>query len=569
MYAGGLVSYRGVRVGEVHKLVLTHDGVDAYLDIDNGWDDKIPSDTLAVVGNRSAVGEQYVDLQPQTDNGPYLHDGSQIAMADTRTPLPTQKLLADISHTVDSVNRKSLRTTVHELGTAFAGTGPDLRRIIDTGTSFIHEANRNFDVTTALIRDGNTVLHGQIASADAIRSFARDLKLFSGTLAGHDRDLRRVIDNGSVTATELRRFLDDNKIHLASLINNLVTTGDIVVKHLPGLRQVLVLYPYVVEGGFTVVSKSPETGLYDAHFGLVADNRPRGLPRRVREHRHPPAAGRLEPAHEREGALRGAGLAVRRARRAARAEQPAGGEVPRPRGVVRPGPPPPDVGISGPLTTRRRGEPRPRHTRRGDLEMAVASALDRRPEVTLDDVTPSSPPPRSALFRLVLLGALAIVLVASLVGIAVLRSHRTGNASSLQSEREAAMATTQQFVLRVNTYGPSLLDSQGQMPKYRSRVKAVITPKFAASFDQSVPVAEQSVKNYGLDRTCAVFSTGVEVIDSDSAQVLVAGSISQTVKNRKGKRVSTGEPSPFRLRVSLDKIDGRWLVDDYAPVTGP
>jgi hypothetical protein len=99
-------------------------------------------------------------------------------------------------------------------------------------------------------------------------------------------------------------------------------------------------------------------------------------------------------------------------------------------------------------------------------------------------------------------------------------------------------------------------------------VKAVITPKFATSFDQSVAVAEQSVKNYGLDRTCAVFSTGVEVIDSDSAQVLVAGSISQTVKNRAGKRVSAGEPAPFRLRVSLDKIDGQWLVDDYAPVTG-
>ena len=274
MYAGGLVSYRGVRIGEVDKLVLTHDGVDAYLGIDKGWDGKIPAETLAVVGNRSAVGEQYVDLQPQTDNGPYLHDGSQIAMADTRTPLPTEKLLADISTTAESVNRGSLRTTVHELGTAFAGTGPDLQRIIDTGTSFIHAANRNFDVTTALIRDGNTVLHGQIASADAIRSFAHDLRLFSGTLAGHDRDLRRVIDNGSVTASQLRRFLQDNKVHLASLINNLVTTGDIVVKHLPGLRQVLVLYPYVVEGGFTVVSKSPETGLYDAHFGMVMTNDP-------------------------------------------------------------------------------------------------------------------------------------------------------------------------------------------------------------------------------------------------------------------------------------------------------
>jgi len=56
------------------------------------------------------------------------------------------------------VDQRSLRTTVHELGLAFAGTGPDLQRIIDTGTSFIHTANRNFDVTTALIRDGNTVI---------------------------------------------------------------------------------------------------------------------------------------------------------------------------------------------------------------------------------------------------------------------------------------------------------------------------------------------------------------------------------------------------------------------------
>jgi phospholipid/cholesterol/gamma-HCH transport system substrate-binding protein len=274
MYAGGLVSYRGVPVGQVHRLVLTRDGVDAYLDIDRGWDDKIPADTLAVVGNRSAVGEQYVDLQPQTDSGPFLHDGSQIAMADTRTPLPTQKLLGDISNTVESVHRGSLRTTVHALGLAFGGTGLDLQRIIDTGTSFIHAANRNFDVTTGLLRDGDTVLRGQIASSDAIRSFAHDLRLFSGTLAGHDRDLRRVIDSGSATASELRSFLKDNDVDLASLIDNLVTTGNIVVQHLAGLRQVLVVYPYVVESGFTVVSKSPETGLYDAHFGLVLTNDP-------------------------------------------------------------------------------------------------------------------------------------------------------------------------------------------------------------------------------------------------------------------------------------------------------
>jgi hypothetical protein len=209
------------------------------------------------------------------------------------------------------------------------------------------------------------------------------------------------------------------------------------------------------------------------------------------------------------------------------------------------------------------------------VEVAVAPAPGDRAEVTSDHPTSA---PRAALFRLVLLCVLTLALVASLVWIPLLLAHRqvavfghdigSDSASTVQADREAAMATTQQFVLRVNTYGPSMLDADGQMPTYRSRVKAVITPKFAVSFDKSVTVAEQSVKSYGLKRSCAVFSTGVEVIDSDSAQVLVAGSISQTATNKNGKRVSTGEPAPFRLRVSLDKIDGRWLVDDYQPVTG-
>jgi Mce-associated membrane protein len=191
-------------------------------------------------------------------------------------------------------------------------------------------------------------------------------------------------------------------------------------------------------------------------------------------------------------------------------------------------------------------------------------------EVTSDHTTTA---PAAARFRLLLLGALVVALIASVVlGVGLGRSRDVWPFSSaasdqVQADREAAMAQTQQFVLRVNTYGPSMLDSQGQMPSYRARVKAVITPKFAVSFDQGVTVAEQSVKNYHLKRTCAVYSTGTEVIDSDSAQVLVAGSISQTVLNKKGKRIPTGEPAPFRLRVTLDKIDGKWLVDDYQTVT--
>ena len=269
IFAGAEVSYRGVTIGEVEKLEVTEEGVDVYLGIDNKWDE-IPKDAVAVVGNRSAVGEQYVELQPKTDEGPYLDDDSEIALEDTRTPIPTAKLLEDISTTTSSVDKDDLRTVVTEMGLAFDGTGEDLGQIIDTSNSFIETANANFDTTTKLIKDSNTVLNTQLDSASSIRSFTNDLALFSTTLAGADPDLRKVIDSGSVAVNELRTFIEENEVDLGSLINNLVTTGEVVVKNLDGIEQILVLYPYVVEGGFTVVSKEPgPNGRYNAHFGMV------------------------------------------------------------------------------------------------------------------------------------------------------------------------------------------------------------------------------------------------------------------------------------------------------------
>ena len=273
IFSGAEVTYRGVKIGKVEKLTLTDQGVDVDLGIDNEFD-TIPAATLALVGNKSAVGEQYVELQPKTNDEPYLEDGSEIAVEDTKTPIQVETLLSNLATTVDSVDQDALRTTVSELGAAFAGTAEDLQTIIDTGNDFINAANENFDTTTALIRDGNTVLTGQIDSESAIRSFATNLSLFSGALADADPAINTLLDNGSGAALALRRFIEDNEVELGDLINNLITTGEIVTRRLDGLEQILVIYPYVVEGGFTVVSKSPDTGLYDAHFGLIATTNP-------------------------------------------------------------------------------------------------------------------------------------------------------------------------------------------------------------------------------------------------------------------------------------------------------
>jgi phospholipid/cholesterol/gamma-HCH transport system substrate-binding protein len=267
IFTGAEVTYRGVKIGSVQDMKLTDKGVDVLLSIDKS-SEKIPKDTVALVGNKSAVGEQYVELQPKTDSAPYLRDGSEITTPDTRVPVSTTEILTNLSNLVESVPQADLRTVVAEYGAAFKDTGPSIGQIIDTSSSFIDTANANFDTTTALIRDSRVVLQTQVDKGSAIRAFTRDLALFSGTVADNDKYLRSLIENGSATANELRTFLEQNRVNLGSLINNLVTNNEVVVKHLKGIRQLLVIYPYVVAGGFTVAKKNAD-GQYDAQFGLI------------------------------------------------------------------------------------------------------------------------------------------------------------------------------------------------------------------------------------------------------------------------------------------------------------
>jgi hypothetical protein len=195
-------------------------------------------------------------------------------------------------------------------------------------------------------------------------------------------------------------------------------------------------------------------------------------------------------------------------------------------------------------------------------------------------VTPETSPasderPTSHRLRLTLLVVLLVLLLAATAAVVYLATTRPvpalgidGDQAALQSERESVMAQAEQFMLRINTYGPDLLEGD-TMPKYRELVEEVITPKFAADFEKNAPLAEATVKQAGVGRTCKVFSTGVSAIDDDSATALVAGSFTQSYPASQGSedRVET-EPAPFRVQVTLVKTKGTWLVDDFTPLTG-
>ncbi|MCO7220394.1 MCE family protein [Klenkia sp. PcliD-1-E] len=270
IFVNAEVTYRGVAVGRVSDMRLTEDGVEVDLDIDDGAP-PIPAGAAAAVANRSAVGEQYVDLRPDSADGPFLGDGSVIPVDRTSIPIPVEQLLQDVDGLVGSIDTDNLRIVVDELGTAFDGAGGDLSRLIDNGNVLLGRAEQSLPQTLQLIRDGQTVLQTQADSRSAIEDWAANLRLLSDTLVSSDPDLRGLVVNAPDAGAALQQLVTDAGPGLGSLIRNLDVLDDVTNPRLDGVEQLLVTYPEVVTGGFSVVRRDAD-GQMRAHFGFVLNS---------------------------------------------------------------------------------------------------------------------------------------------------------------------------------------------------------------------------------------------------------------------------------------------------------
>jgi phospholipid/cholesterol/gamma-HCH transport system substrate-binding protein len=253
IFTNSEVTHRGVAVGQVGELRLTADGIEVDLHID-GDAEPIPSNLRAVVANRSAVGEQYVDLQPRTADGPFLTDGAVIPRESTALPLPVSTLLGNLSAFSTSVPGESLRTVVDELYEATRGTGEDLQVLLDSASSFTRTAAEHLPQTSLLITDGATVLGTQLESSQAWRSFAENARLFAAELAGADGDLRRLIGTAPRAATELSALLAETDPSLSVLVANLLTTANVFELRTAGMEQLFVVLPRAVAATSTAIT---------------------------------------------------------------------------------------------------------------------------------------------------------------------------------------------------------------------------------------------------------------------------------------------------------------------------
>ncbi|WP_203336964.1 MCE family protein [Nocardioides limicola] len=243
-FVGAEVTYRGVPVGRVTDVALSDDGVIAELTIRNKW--QVPADVRANVHNRSAVGEQYVDLVPARSGPPYLEDGDRISRNQTTIPLAEEDLILTIDRFATGVDIGNLRTVVHELGVAFRGSGGDLQRLLDGASMFVDAANANLPVTLSLLTNTRTVLTTQVAGGSEFQSFSHDLALLTTTLRESDADIRTVLTTGPPAARTLTGLINDLSLVTPAFLENMLAVNAITGDHLHQIAWGLAIAPYDV-----------------------------------------------------------------------------------------------------------------------------------------------------------------------------------------------------------------------------------------------------------------------------------------------------------------------------------
>lgn len=273
LYRFANVTYRGVQVGKVTDVDLRSGSrVKATLSLNNS--PKIPENLRADVRSISAVGEQYVDLQPAEDKPPYLHDGSVIVVDSSGIPQPIGPVLDQASALLNSIPKDRVTGLVDEAFNGLNGAGFDLSSLLDSGSAISQDLRTAADPTRSLIDDAAPFLDAQTATADATRAWSHGLAEITEQLRANDPQLRTILRAGPGAAQEITRLLDQLKPTLPILLANLTTIGQIAVTYNPSLEQLLVLTPPMISTIQAALPRNNPTGLALGEFTLATSDPP-------------------------------------------------------------------------------------------------------------------------------------------------------------------------------------------------------------------------------------------------------------------------------------------------------
>lgn len=284
---GTSVTYRGVPIGNVTSVTVDPPddapAVSITVSLDPG--SRIPRDATARVVRASALGIRALDVAADTEDGPYLRSGDEIAAPVADQPLPLGDMLSDVASLLGGVDPESVRALGQTASTALDGMGPTLRGIIrDSGriSGMLHEHAGTF---ASLAADGLPVLHALAEEADGFPGMVRAGRTVTGALVDHRDDLAALLDDAPPALRRVGDLLTAARPNISGLLVGADTVTEIIGDRDASLEAGLTSIPTalsqlstVVHGDradFVLVATQGPACYYDTPRRRVGDESPR------------------------------------------------------------------------------------------------------------------------------------------------------------------------------------------------------------------------------------------------------------------------------------------------------
>ncbi len=221
------VRISGVDVGNVISIEPVGLNTVATIEIDAKYA-PIPTDTKAILRNKTLLGETFVALTPGSRGAPKVADGGTLAKGNIGYRQPLDRLLASF----DPRTRRNLQKMLIGTAETFDGRGDQL-----------NSAFGDLDPLSESLAKLSLIVDKQ---SDSVRSLVRDTATVFDVVAARDSDVAGLVENGravfSTTAERNRaltatvRALPGLTTQLRSTMRDLDTTAALATPTLNALR---------------------------------------------------------------------------------------------------------------------------------------------------------------------------------------------------------------------------------------------------------------------------------------------------------------------------------------------
>lgn len=256
--AGGLyktanVTYRGVTIGKVTGMEPTENGARATLSIGDKF--KIPTDSTAIVGSVTAVGEQYLDLVSSGDPGQYFQPGQTITKSSI--PQAVGPALDNAYKALAAIPSDKIPVLLDETAQAVGGIGPTLQKLVDNTQSFVTELSNNIDDIDDIIDNAPPIFDSQAQSADAIYTWAANLNSLTRQAKEQDAAVSSILQEGAPAAEQLNTLFVDVQDALPQTLANTTIILEMLKRYNKGVEQALVFLPQAPIAGQAIAGTYP------------------------------------------------------------------------------------------------------------------------------------------------------------------------------------------------------------------------------------------------------------------------------------------------------------------------